>query len=328
MVGRARVSVVLLLGVVMTLGVAPGAAQASRDDGPPLAVTAAQGRQALDCSGTISRTSRPPVLLVHGTTSDAQADWSWNWVRALDARRWPHCELTLPDSGNGDIQVGAEYVVRAIRTMSARAGGRRIDVVGHSQGGMIPRWALKHWPDTRAKVDDLVGLASSNYGTQVFELLCVTGVCSAANWQQRTSSRFLAALNAGPDTVPGVSYTQVATRYDEVVVPHTSTFLRSHRGDPQVLDTTVQDVCSSEVVEHFGMSASQGAWLVGLDALEHAGPARLSRIDRSGCSSLFMPGVRTERFALDAVAALAQTAWSSLVTPQLTAEPRLRTYAR
>lgn len=322
-----RVAGVGLLGLVLAVvGLHP--AQAAQETGPRLTVTAAQAARALDCTGPITRTGRPPILLVHGTTSNPEADWSWNWVRELDRRGWPHCEVSLPDSGNADVQTGAEHVVRAIRSMSARAGGRRIDVVGHSQGGMVPRWALKYWPDTRAKVDDLVGLASSNYGTQVFDVQCLVGVCSAASWQQRTTSGFLAALNDGPDTWPGVSYTQVGTVYDEIVVPYTSTSLRAPAGDARVTNTTVQAVCPSEVVEHFGMSASQGAWLVGLDALVHPGPARPSRIPRSGCSSLFMPGVRTERFALDAAAALVQTARSSLTTPQLPAEPPLRRYAR
>jgi putative serine esterase DUF676 len=50
--------------------------------------------------------------------------------------------VTLPGTGMGDIQVAGEYVVYAIRTMHAAYGGR-IDIVGHSQGGMVPRWALR-----------------------------------------------------------------------------------------------------------------------------------------------------------------------------------------
>ena len=30
---------------------------------------------------------------------------------------------------------------------------------------MIPRWALRFWPDTRVMVDHVVGLSPSNHGT-------------------------------------------------------------------------------------------------------------------------------------------------------------------
>jgi triacylglycerol esterase/lipase EstA (alpha/beta hydrolase family) len=235
----------------------------------------------------------------------------------------------LPDSGTGDIQLAAEYVVRAIRTMSARAGDRRIDIVGHSQGGMIGRWALKYWPDTRRKVDDFVGLASSNHGTIDFQLVCPNPMgCPAAIWQQRGNSRFLDALNSGPETWPGISYTQVATRYDEILVPYTSTYLAVPSGSRSVVNTTVQDLCPTEVTDHFGMTYSNAAWLVGLDALTHRGPARLARISRATCSQGLMPGVDPTVFATDLAKAVLQAALSLAATPRLSAEPPLRRYAR
>ena len=42
---------------------------------------------------------------------------------------------------------------------------RRIAVMGHSQGGMSMRWALRFWPDTRRMVADVIGFSGSNHGT-------------------------------------------------------------------------------------------------------------------------------------------------------------------
>lgn len=293
--------------------------------GPRLQVTRVQAARALTCRGDLSR-GRAPVLFLHGTTSSSEANWSWNWNRALAARRWSFCNLDLPQSGNGDIQVSAEYVVRAIRSMHTRAG-RPISLVGHSQGGMIGRWALRWWPGTRAQVGEYVGLASSNHGTDVFAAQCgVTTRCSAANWQQRTGSTFLAALNAGPDTWPGIDFTEIATTYDEVVVPFTSVFLDGPRR--RLTNTTVQALCPTETVEHFGMAYDHAAWLLGLDALTHPGPARPGRVDTATCGRPAMPSVRTETLAAEVAAALLQTATSVVASEQLDREPRLRAYAR
>ncbi|GAA2676049.1 esterase/lipase family protein [Actinoplanes palleronii] len=278
----------------------------------------------LHCTGdpaASARAGRTPVLLIHGTTSTARANFSWNWARAFDAEGRAHCEIDLPDSGNGDVQVAAERVTYAIRELH-HATGARIDLLGHSQGGMLGRWAFQHHPDTRAMVDDYVSLAASNHGTQEFVVQCAAQtVCSAAYWQQRAGSAFLTALNQGPQTWPGVDYTQLYTRYDEIILPYRLSALPPARN---VSNIAVQELCPLETVEHFGMAYDNAAWLLGIDAFRHPGPARLSRVSRATCGWPFMPAVDPIRFPGNAAAALAQSARSMLSTPQLTAEPPLR----
>ena len=70
------------------------------------------------------------------------------------------------------------------------------------------------------------------------------------------------------------------------------------------------------------------AWLLGLDALRHTGPAVLDRVDDSTCGAPFMPGVDPAAFPRNVAAALAQTASSSASAPKYPKEPRLRCYAR
>lgn len=297
-------------------------APAQASSGPDLGVTRAEVLHALTCKGDLRHSNRQPVLFLHGTTSNSKANWSWNWNRALRQQDWAYCDLDSPESGNEDIQVAGEYVVRAIRIMHHRAG-RDIDLVGHSQGGMVGRWALKYWPDTRRKVDDYVGLSSSNHGTSQGGC-SVTQSCTAANWQQQAGSHFLTALNSGRETFGRVDYTEISTQYDEVVVPSTSPYLTAGRN---VTNVSVQELCPTETVEHFAMAYSNAAWLIGLDALTHKGPARLARVDASTCGAPYMPGVDPAAFPQNAAAALAQTASSSASAPMYPAEPPLRCYA-
>lgn len=132
--------------------------------GPALKVSTALLAASLTCSGAVDHATREPVLLLPGTATTPRTDFGWNYEPALTAAGIPWCAVTLPRSSLGDIQVAGEYVVNGIRRLRARSG-RRIGIIGHSQGGMIGRWALRWWPDTRPMVVDLIGNAPSNHGT-------------------------------------------------------------------------------------------------------------------------------------------------------------------
>jgi triacylglycerol esterase/lipase EstA (alpha/beta hydrolase family) len=157
-----------------------------------------------------------PVLLNPATGVTAEQNYSCNWEPALDKLGIPWCAYTAPYHTLGDIPTSGEYLVYAIRTMYAMAR-RQIAIMGHSQGGMSMRWALRFWPDTRAMVDDVIGFSGSNHGTTVGgQGICGFG-CPPADWQQFAGSDFIQALNSYAETFPGISYTEIYTHADEVV---------------------------------------------------------------------------------------------------------------
>jgi hypothetical protein len=73
-------------------------------------------------------------------------------------------------------------------------------------------------------------------------------------------------LNAGGDTVPGVNYTVIETRYDEVVTPYTSAFLTG----PDVTNITVQNQCPLDLSDHLQLSYDPVALADMLNALDPA----------------------------------------------------------
>jgi triacylglycerol lipase len=316
----------LLLGAmaVLVTGVGAAFAMPNREPGPAIADTSELRLHCVGDAAASAKAGRTPVLLIHGTGSNFRSNFSWNWARAFTLEKRAFCGIDLPADASGDVQVAAEHVVRAIRTLHAAAGAP-VSLVGHSQGGLIGRWALKYWPDTRAMVDDYVALAPPNHGTATFVAQCTAaGECPAARWQQRTGSRFLAALNDGPQTWPGVDYTQVMVRTDEIVAPHTSAALPAA---PNVGNVEIGTVCPGELTEHFGLAYDNAAYLIGMDALTHPGPAKPDRIRGDRCGPPLMPAVDPVAFPSNAAAALVQSASAMVAAKELPAEPPLRCYA-
>jgi hypothetical protein len=257
-----------------------------------LSVSHADLASALHCTPTVRNAKRAPVLLSPATGVTPEQNFSWNYERSFDAGGVPWCAVTMPERTLGDIQVAAEYIVYAIRTMRAQSG-RPIAVLGHSQGGMSMRWALRFWPDTRAKVDDVIGLAPTNHGTGSDEGACGGG-CVPAAWQQLKTSAFIKAINSRAETFSGVSYTNVYTHTDEVAYPNADDSGTSslHTGRGAVTNVATQDICPADTNEHVQLgTVDPVAYALAADALDHPGPAKPARIPQAVCSQPSHPGV-------------------------------------
>jgi hypothetical protein len=324
--GRRAVVFAVLLAALAAAPVASAADFAPPDTpGPALSVPPKELDSALQCSGTgVDRAAaHTPVLLVQGTGANAKDNWSWTYEPALDRLGIGWCAVDLPDHATQDVQVNGEYVVNAIRTMYARAG-RPIAIIGHSQGGMVPRWALRFWPDTRAMVDDVIGFAPSNHGTT--QASC-TDACSPADWQQSDESHFIQALNSYAETWAGISYTNIYTHTDEVVRPnhddHGSSSL--HTGAGRIANIATQDVCPADPYEHLLVGlVDPVAYALAIDALDHDGPADRARIPLTVCAQVFQPGINPLTAPADGAAALQD--YSGYKAHEVSAEPPLACY--
>ena len=268
--------------LVLALAQAPPSARAQAVD-PPWSVPEAELAAALRCPDGIRNPEREPVLLVHGTGTSGDEQWPWNYGILLPQRGFDVCWVTYPDRGLGDLQVSAEYVAYAIVALQQQTG-RRVDVMGHSQGGLLPRWAVKFWPSARAAVDDVVLVAPPSHGTSVANGSSGSPVpMPAAFFQMRQGSQFIAALNAGDET-PGddVDWSVLYTDFDELVQPVSplpTAALDWQREGPNVRNVRVQDVCPGRFVEHLtiGTTDRLSQELV-LDAFTGEGPVDPARL--------------------------------------------------
>ena len=206
-----------------------------------------------------------PVVLLHGTFGNMtnfgvlapQLTGAGFCVFALNYGCQSAIQLIC---GTAPIEDSARELSAFVDRVLAATGARQVDIVGHSQGGMMPRQYLKFLGGA-AKVHRLVGLAPSNHGTTLSGLqqlaaafLGATAQCPAC-LEQLAGSAFLTNLNAGGDTVAGVLYTVIETRFDEVITPFTSAFLSG----PAVTNILLQDTCASDVTGHISITADPNA---------------------------------------------------------------------
>lgn len=234
-----------------------GYAHASPTASPP-------GANDWSCKPT---TAHPrPVVLVHGTFADMSDSWQAlspllknnGWcVFALNYGSYEGSGA-LGVYGTGEIRESAQELAAFVDEVLTATGATQVDLVGHSQGGMMPRYYLKFLGGA-AKVHTLVGLSPSNHGTTVDGIGILarffpggeqfTGSLCPACEEQIVGSSFLAELNGGGDTVPGVEYTVIQTRYDQVVTPYTSAFLSG----PEVKNVLLQNQCILDLGDHLSM---------------------------------------------------------------------------
>ncbi|MDG9718129.1 triacylglycerol lipase [Streptomyces sp. DH24] len=205
-----------------------------------------------------------PVVLVHGTLGNSVDNWLG---LAPYLKNRGYCVYSLDYGridgvpffhGLGPVEKSAEELSAFVDKVLAATGTAEADLVGHSQGGMMPRYYLKFLGGA-GKVNALVGIAPSNHGTTMLGLTALLPYFPGAEdllheatpalADQIAGSDLLTRLNAGGDTVPGVRYTVIATKYDQVVTPYRSQYLSG----PDVRNVLLQDLCPVDLSEHLAI---------------------------------------------------------------------------
>jgi triacylglycerol esterase/lipase EstA (alpha/beta hydrolase family) len=226
---------------------------------------------------------------VHGTFANQDDNWQAaspllaNHGYCVFSFNYGGASPSADFQGTGDIAASAQQLASFVTQVLAATGAAKVDLLGHSQGGMMPRYYLKFLGGARY-VNALVALAPSNHGTTLDGLTALVQALGAAGLvtsglnalcpacvEQEAGSAFLASLNAGGETVTGVSYTVIESRYDEVVTPYTSAFLSG----PGVTNLTLQDQCPLDLSDHLEIAADPVALADALNALDPAAPVRV-----------------------------------------------------
>ena len=199
-----------------------------------------------------------PVILVPGTFESMAKNWS---TLSPYLKSKGYCVFALNYGETNGVYATAPVTESAkelapfVDAVRAATGAKKVDLVGHSQGGMMPRYYMGFLGGAKY-VHQLVGIAPSNHGTKGLIVPPpgfipppdFTAADCASCADQQAGSAFMQQLNSIGDTVAGPSYTVLSTVYDEVVIPYNSQFLNGPAR--QVTNITIQDKCPADIFEH------------------------------------------------------------------------------
>lgn len=200
-----------------------------------------------------------PVVLVHGTFENMAQNWD---VLSPRLKERGYCVFALNYGGrDGAVENGLGPIQESVRELDGFVDkvlrytkADKVQVVGHSQGGMMPR----QW----IKFQDMLGGGSSE-------------ACRACE-QQQAGSKFLKRLKRGDDTPGPGSYTVIATDDDEIIRPYTRCFLK---GETRTVNLVVQNYNGGAPVSHQDIYQNPYVQALVFDALDNPGPADAERTD-------------------------------------------------
>ncbi|WP_067855254.1 esterase/lipase family protein [Nocardia shimofusensis] len=241
-----------------------------------------------------------PVVLLHGTWENAYDNFAYVSQPIHDAG---HCVFTfnygksgliqggglgpvLPGrNGTGYMEDSAKQIDVFVDRVLQATGAEKVNIVAHSQGGTVARQYLR-FEGGADKVDQLMTFGATHHGTTLIGIgalgrainnlgIDVLGLVEIfvghAGIQQTVGSNFINNLNAGGDTEPGVEYTVVGSRYDEITTPYDSTFLQAGPG-ATVRNITLQDGCEQDLSDHLTLMYSPRALSIILNTLDPSQP--------------------------------------------------------
>jgi triacylglycerol esterase/lipase EstA (alpha/beta hydrolase family) len=232
-----------------------------------------------------------PVVLVHGLLANMTDNWqtmspllanNGYCVFALTYGVPPGSSLPFETGGLNAMEQSAAELSSFVDRVLAATKAKQVDIVGHSEGATMPDYYLEYLGGA-AKVKHYVGVSGVKHGTDLhgvgtaflaLQSLLPTGSVSlgscASCEQFLVGSDYVQAIEARAPAA-GVVYTNIATRYDELVSPYTSSFLSGKH----VANITLQDHCRLDASDHLSIISSPITGQLVLNALDpaHARPA-------------------------------------------------------
>ena len=224
-----------------------------------------------------------PVVLLHGLGATYYED-----INFLDVflKSQGYCTFSLTYGaydgfpfvgGLKSISESSPQVVDFIKEVHQKTGADKVDLIGHSEGAFQVLYGTK-FGGIASIVDKAIAIAPPTHGTSfagLYKLAQTLSIDDGANdllesfgcaacTELTTDGPLIQELNDGPIAQPGVSYTVITSKYDELVTPSETSFI----DEPGVNNIYVQDYCPLDPVGHIGEAYDLNVWNLVLNSLE------------------------------------------------------------
>ncbi len=166
-----------------------------------------------------------------------------------------------------DLHASAQGLASYVDQVLASTGSAKVDIVAHSQGGLLTRDYIKYLGGAD-KVDTFVALSGAHHGSDLFNLANLfTGNClGIVSCQQFVQgSAYLTALNTPTEAIGSVHHVNITTNFEEIIFPYTSNFMY---GPGDITNVAIQDQCPLRLLVGHVLLAVDGTTASGIiDAL-------------------------------------------------------------
>ncbi|MEV5965787.1 alpha/beta fold hydrolase [Kribbella sp. NPDC051952] len=231
-----------------------------------------------------------PLVLLHGLGGNGPGNYSYLGP-FLAARGYCAFTLTygqaspsIPVGGTISVTQSSAQIQAFVQQVRAATGAAKVDIVGHSEGAFQSIYG----PKVRGyagQVGKVIALAPPTHGTTFAGLVSVGAFLGLGSLVDQVLQQFgcpacdelivggsaVQQLNAGPIAQLGVKYTVIASRFDALVTPHETSFIR----EAGVTNQFVQDTCPLDPVGHVGLAFDPSVAQLVANALD---PAHAQRV--------------------------------------------------
>ncbi|WP_276771302.1 esterase/lipase family protein [Lawsonella clevelandensis] len=187
----------------------------------------------------------------------------------------------LDFGGLGDIEASATFTAAFINEVMKTTGAKTVDIIGYSEGGTVANLIAHTYGPSF--IDNIITLGGINVGINPLGVQDVGAVYAEnaepalvgnilefgtiAAAQMMTGSPIINSIT-NPDTLPGITYTNLSTKYDQftAISTHNPNFQKAVPG-ATVTNITVQDGCDKDHSDHLTLPYNKRVWAIVLNTL-------------------------------------------------------------
>ncbi|KAK8104892.1 hypothetical protein PG999_008251 [Apiospora kogelbergensis] len=226
-----------------------------------------------------------PVILLHALLANPAVDLN---LLQQEMKRQNYCTFTVLYGthrlapwigGLGDMRESSQTIADFVLEVVEKTGADKVDIVGHSEGGVMSLYVPMRHPEVAKHVDHVVSLGPAVHGAQYYGMTnlwyaggevsreIAGGVldllgCQACDDMATGGNIYNDFKNAPKIAQDGNKVTVIMSRRDTLVAPEVSRV-----NEKGVRNVMVQDTCPDDTVGHAYLAWDTSVWGLVFNAL-------------------------------------------------------------